>query len=59
MAQQVTEVLIIPIRFVKEVKGKVSNFIFWTELKLMYSAPLTIHDPAPWSKQRMFQEKKD
>jgi len=28
MAQQVTEVLIIPIRFVKEVKGKVSNFIF-------------------------------
>ena len=58
MAQQVTEVLIITIRFVKEVKGKVSNFIFWTELK-QYSAPLTIHDPAPWSKQRMFQEKKD
>jgi len=28
MAQQVTEVLIIPIRIVKEVKGKVSNFIF-------------------------------
>jgi len=32
MAQQVTEVLIISVRFVKEVKGKVSNFIFWTEL---------------------------
>jgi len=32
MAQQVTEVLIISIRFVKEVKGKVPNFIFWTEL---------------------------
>jgi len=28
MAQQVTEVLIISIRFVKEVKGKVSNVIF-------------------------------
>ena len=33
MAQQVTEVLIISIRFVKEIKGKASNFIFWTELK--------------------------
>jgi len=33
MAQQVNEVLIISIRFVKKVKGKVSNFIFWTELK--------------------------
>jgi len=33
MAQQVTEVLIISILFVKEVKGEVSNFIFWTELK--------------------------
>jgi len=33
VAQQVTEVLIISIRLVKEVKGKVSNFIFWTELK--------------------------
>jgi len=33
MAQQVTEVLIILIRLVKEVKGNVSNFIFYTELK--------------------------
>ena len=59
MAQQVAEVLIISIRFVKEIKGKVSKFYLLDRIKIKYSDPLIIHDPVPWSNERMFQEKKD
>ena len=59
MTQQVTEVLIISIRFVKEIKGKVSKFYLLDRIKIMNLDPLIIHDPVPWSNKKMFQEKKD